>query len=873
MFMEEPLDKYRGKRDPALTNEPFSAERKLRSEGHTWAGRFVIHQHAASRMHFDVRLQVGGSLQSFAVPRGISLDPKDKHLAIHTEDHPLEYLFFEDVIPEGNYGAGSMIVWDTGGVTYLETSAEDGISRGKIDFVLSGLKAKGRFAFIATGRRRADTGLAGTKSAAQEWLLIKKSDAHSVVGDAAHLAVTMPRSIFSGLTVEELRGKTQLGQRLEDDAAELAKRYPQQGQATNKGDCVIPMVCATEGAPQSSPNFLYELKLDGVRIIADKNADDVRLTYRSGRIATRNYADVARSVAKLIVPRVVLDGEIVAFDEVGRPTFGRLAPRIQGRKQKDILTAEAEVPVVYMVFDVLQVGDHNLCSVPLEERKALLKRLLPALGLTRPLEHIIERGDALFQLCEAQGLEGMVAKRRGTPYLPGPKVSGHWVKIKREEDAEFVVVGYTLGKTNEGALGALGLGSYVGDRLVYRGRVGSGLTDKLRSDLLKSLKAIRADEFATEVPEEANLIPVHLQMVVRVKSHGFTEDGHLRAAVFQGVRADMSPRDCTAGPNDELAQGGSTYSAEEGVSAARDSGRLVVITNRTKVYFPEDQFTKGDLLDYYEAIAPVMLPHLAKRPVVLVRYPDGIYGKNFYQWRAPDGTPDWVRTFELYDDEKQAERGTGKAAFLIDSTDALLHIVNLGCIPIHVIAGRENTREHCDFITIDFDIAERPFKDAVVMALSLREILEDLSLIGFPKTSGQRGLHVLVPLGPGVPFESAKILCELLGRVLVGRHSDISTMERRIEKRGKKLYVDTGQTGRSRTIVAPYSVRAIQGARVSTPLAWEELHLALDPGAFTILTVPERVAAVGDPMREIFEVRPNLPRVLQELARWAGALS
>lgn len=873
VFMEEPLNKYRDKRDPALTNEPFSAERKLRSEGHTWAGRFVIHQHDASRMHFDVRLQVGNTLQSFAVPRGISLDPKDKHLAIHTEDHPLEYLLFEDVIPEGNYGAGSMIVWDTGGVTYLETSAEDGIERGKIDFVLHGLKAKGRFAFIATGRRRADTGLAGTKNAAQEWLLIKKSDAHSKEGDAAHLAETMPRSVLSGLSVKELPQKAQLGEQLEDAAARLAEKYPPRGATEKKEAAIVPMVCATEGAPQSSPDFLYELKLDGVRIIAEKNSEDVRLTYRSGRITTRNYADVARSVSKLIVERVVLDGEIVAFDEAGRPTFGRLAPRIMSRNQKDILRAEAEVPVVYMVFDVLEIGEHNLRAAPIEERKALLTRLLPALGLARPLDHIVARGDALFQLCEAQGLEGMVAKRRGSPYLPGPKVSGHWVKIKREEDAEFVVVGYTLGKTNEGTLGALGLGSYVGDRLVYRGRVGSGLTNKQRSGLLESLKAIQTEEFSTEVPEEANLIPVAVQMVVRVKSHGFTEDGHLRAAVFQGVRADVRPRDCTAGPNDELAIDLPVFGGGIGSTDERDAGRLVVITNREKIYFPEDQFNKGDLLDYYEAIAPVMLPYLARRPVVLVRYPDGIHGKSFYQWRAPEGTPDWVRTFELYDDEKQAERGAGKAAFLIDSTDALLHIVNLGCIPIHVLAGRENTREHCDFITIDFDIAQRPFKDAVVMALSLMEILEDLSLTGFPKTSGQRGLHVLVPMGPGVPFEGAKILCELLGRVLVGRHSDISTMERRIEKRGEKLYVDTGQTGRSRTIVAPYSVRAIQGARVSTPLSWGELHLALDPSAFSILTVPDRVATAGDPMREIFEVRPNLPRVLHELSRWAGALT
>lgn len=871
--MEGPLDKYRYKRDPALTNEPFSAERTVRSEGETWAGRFVIHQHAASRMHFDVRLQVGSTLQSFAVPRGISLDPKDKHLAIHTEDHPLEYLHFEDVIPEGNYGAGSMIVWDSGGVTYNETSAEAGLQRGKIDFNLHGLKAKGRFAFIATGRRKANTGLAGTQGAAQEWLLIKKSDAHSTEGAKARLVETMPRSILSGLTVAELPDKAKLGRELELESASLAKKYPTRRNVREKTAAIVPMVCATEGAPVRSPDFIYELKLDGVRIIAEKSGSDVKLSYRSGRITTRNYADVARSVSKLIVPSVVLDGEIIAFDDAGKPTFGRLAPRIQSRKQVDIERAEAEVPVVYMVFDVLRVGEHDLRAVPLEERKSLLKKLLPALGLSRPLDHIVERGDALFQLCEAQGLEGMVAKRRGSAYLEGPQISGHWVKLKREEDAEFVVVGYTRGKTNESTLGALGLASYVGDRLVYRGRVGSGLTDKLRAELLRHLEGLETSEPATRLPEDVGLIPVRPEMVVRVKSHGFTDDGHLRAAVFQGVRADVDPRACRAGPNDELAsEAPSIVVTKVGVEGARDSGRRVSITNRDKVYFPEDQFTKGDLLDYYEAIAPVMLPHLAQRPVVLVRYPDGIYGKNFYQWRAPDGTPDWVRTFELYDDEKQAERGTGKAAFLIDSVDALLHITNLGCIPVHVLAGREKTREHCDFLTIDFDIADRPFKDAVLMALSLREILDDLGLVGFPKTSGQRGLHVLVPLGPGVPFESAKILCELLGRVLVGRHSNISTMERRIEKRGDKLYVDTGQTGRSRTIVAPYSVRAIAGARVSAPLRWEELHLALDPSVFTILTVPERVSAQGDPMKDLFDVRPDLPRVLTELGRWAGTL-
>lgn len=869
--MEGPLDKYRDKRDPKSTTEPFSAERNVRTEGETWQGRFVIHQHAASRMHFDVRLEVGGTLQSFAVPRGISLDPSDKHLAIHTEDHPLEYLSFEDVIPAGNYGAGAMIVWDAGGVTYLETSGEEGLRRGKIDFVLQGHKAKGRFAFIATGRRKADTGLAGTQGARAEWLLIKKRDAHASEG--ARLAESLPQSILSGLTVQELPNRQAIVSRIEAQAEALAHKYPARKPSENRqGTAPVPMVCAIDGAPERSPDWVYELKLDGVRIIADKALSDVRLSYRSGRVATRNYNDVARSVSQLIADRVILDGEIVTFDESGKPVFGRLAPRIAARKQIDIEKAEAVVPVVYVVFDILELAGHNLRNVPLEDRKALVKQLTPTLGLVRSLDHIVERGDALWALCEAQNLEGMIAKRRGSPYLEGPQVSGHWVKMKREEDADFVVIGYSTMTSNDATLGALGLASYVGDRLIYRGRVGTGFSAEVRRQLLLELEGRKIDTPATEIPADVSLTPVHPDMVVRVKFHGFTEDGHLRTAVFQGLRADVAPRDCTISPNDELAVSVLDPSLDAPLHGALEAERRVVITNREKIYFPEDEFKKGDLIDYYEAIAEVMLPHLAARPVVLVRYPDGIHGKSFYQWRAPERTPEWIRTFELYDEDRQAEKGSGKAAFLIDSTEALLHIANLGCIPVHVLACREKSREHCDFITIDFDIADRPFKDAIVLALSLKDLLDDLSLVGFAKTSGQRGLHVLVPLGPNVPFESAKILCELLGRVLVGRHPDIATMERRIEKRGDKLYVDTGQTGRSRTIVAPYSVRAIPGARVSTPLHWEELHLALDPSAFTILTVVERVKARGDPMQDLLKVRPHLPRVLEELTRWTSHL-
>ncbi len=298
-----------------------------------------------------------------------------------------------------------------------------------------------------------------------------------------------------------------------------------------------------------------------------------------------------------------------------------------------------------------------------------------------------------------------------------------------------------------------------------------------------------------------------------------------------------------------------------------------MLSNRNKVFWPNEGYTKGDLLDYYQSIAPAMLPFLAGRPVVLVRYPDGVEGKNFYQWRAPEGTPAWVRTRELYDEEKQEERGTGKATFLIDDVSSLLYVINLGCIPLHVLASREGSADCCDFLTIDFDIGAQPFREAILLALSLRELLNDLGLVGYPKTSGQRGLHVLVPLGPGHSFATAKLLCELLGRLLVARHGATATMERRKDKRGDKLYVDTGQTGRSRTIVAPYSARAFTGATVSTPLDWDEVHLALDPAVFTIESVPSRLQVHADPLDGLLRERPDLNAALEKLAGWTGRLS
>ncbi|MEO6600963.1 MAG: DNA ligase D [Polyangiaceae bacterium] len=864
------LKLYRDKRDPLSTNEPFGAEHK--SQGReTRTGRFVVHLHDASRPHYDLRLQVGGTLKSFAVPRGPSLTVLDKKLAVLTEDHPLEYLEFEEVIPEGNYGAGAMIAWDVGRVRYLETSAERGIELGKIDFELDGFKLHGRFALVATGRRKA-SGPQDKKS--NEWLLIKKQDAFAhPPGD---ILVEQPYSVLSGMTITDLADRKRFVRELEAEAEALgALRAPVE--VAN----VPPMLCSLTGAELLDQSRVYELKIDGVRIVADKHDRAVALRYRNGRAASSSYPEIARAVASLAPERVVLDGEVVAFDPEGRPSFQRILPRIQAERPFDVRAAMHDVPVSYLVFDILALNEFDLRPLPLLARKSLLMKLLHGRGYVRALDHLEGDGRPLFELCRSQRLEGVVAKRASAPYRHGPRRTEDWVKIKAERDDEFVVIGFMRGKGGRSALGALCVASYSGERLLYRGRVGSGLDAATLSSLELALDARRVEAFPAfgEPPDDAKgALWVRPELVVSVRFLGFTEgDVRLRAPVFKGLRNDIHPGDCRAAPPSEwVAQApppsppnavSAALPAVSSIASAPSAARTrVVVSNPNKVFWTDEGYTKGDLCAYYASIAEVMLPFLHERPVVLVRYPDGIAGKHFFQWNVPAGTPDWIERIERVDEDDP--NGASKTLFLLNSVDALVHIANLGCIPLHVIAARRGTLDQCDFLTVDFDIADRPFSDAVRLALDLKLVLDDVGLIGFPKTSGQRGLHVLVPLGPGVNFETAKLLVELLGRLITDKNPSIATMERRVTQRGSRVYVDTGQTGPSRTIVAPYSVRAYRGASVSTPISWQELHVALDTSRFTMLTLPGRVLEVGDPYADFMSARPNVAAAVTALSKY-----
>ena len=882
---------YRQKRDPLATNEPF--ELPAGAEAATWAGDFVVHLHAATRTHYDLRLQVGTVLKSFAVPRGPSLDPEQKRLAVQTEDHPLPYLDFEDVIPERNYGAGPMIVWDIGRVQFLEQPAEEGVERGKLDFLLFGRKLRGRFALVETGKGKQP------KPKQRSWLLLKKRDAYCVAEDQEPV-VTQPESVLSGLRVEQLAERQRLAEDLLRQAQDLGARAAPELELAS----MAPMLLASEGASLNDARRLYELKLDGVRVLAERRGDTVRLRYRSGRWATVSYPEVVRALETAFASEFVVDGEIVSFDEQGKPNFQRLAPRFAATRPAEVRRARQAVPVVYLVFDLLRLGRFDVTRLALVERKRLLRQLFPGRGIVRWLDHIDTHGDRLYELCCQQGLEGVVSKLKSAPYQFGQRLPA-WVKHRCEREEDFVVVGWVPGKGSRKALGALSLATYSGDDLVYRGRVGSGFDEATLKHLIQQLRPLVSQQ-PTCVGLPDDRVEHHFvrpELVARVRFLDWTNDRRVRMAVFVGLRPEQDVRACRAAPQEELVErlteraaptevedvaaerAGAgvlgapmeptdpTASASSGVAQllqaqqgqqglAQRSRQRVVLSNLDKVYWPEAGYTKADLLDYYAAIAPALLPQLAERPVMLVRYPDGVGGKNFYQWNVPPRTPSWVRTLEL---RREEDDGKTVTTFLIDDVDSLLHIINLGCIPIHVLACRGHSRELCDFLTIDFDLGERPFQDAVRLALVLRELLEELGLRGYPKTSGQTGLHVLIPLNPPVPFEAAKVLVELLGRLVQVRYPDISTMERRVSQRGGRVYIDTGQTGRSRTIVAPYSVRAHPEARVSTPLEWDELHLALRPDRFTMFTVPARVAAHGDPMRDFGQDELDVAQVLQRL--------
>ena len=811
------LDAYRKKRDPERTPEPFGGRRP--AGGHL----FVVQKHAARRLHYDLRLEMDGVLKSWAVPKGPSVRPEEKRLAVHVEDHPIEYADFEGTIPPDNYGAGAVIVWDRGWYRPVkEGDPQEQLAKGKLEVEFFGFKMRGRWTLARMAKKE------------KEWLLLKKAAA---AGAAEELTDCYPRSVISGLTVEEIRDLpaklAALRARLESLKAPRADWAPRDQ----------PFMLATAAErPFSGSEWLFEIKYDGVRLLAFRQGDSVELYGRSGQVITGRYPELVSALRALPVDRFLIDGEIVALDESGKPSFQRLQARMGLTNPHDIERAMATVPVTGMFFDCLALDGRDLRRLPLLKRKECLKLLLPPLGVVRYGDHVLEHGEAFFEAASAERLEGIVAKKAGSLYAGGR--SREWIKIKCQRRQEFVIGGYTDPQGSRGYFGALHLGLYDGPRLVYVSKVGTGFDQARLKNLWELLQRLSrpTSPFDMGSPTGRGHHWVEPKLVSEVRFTEWTEDGGIRHPAFLGLREDKRPEECQRERPVEI-------DAPPPVETPKPEPFQVRITNAAKIFWPAEGYTKGDLIAYYDAVAPLLVLYLKDRPLVLTRYPDGIAGKSFFQKDAPEFAPAWVRTERIY--SKDADREIDY--FVVNDADTLRYVANMGTIPLHLWSSRLGSLDRPDWLVLDLDPKGAPFTDVVKVARALHRILDELALPNYAKTSGATGLHILVPLGARYSHEESRTFARLLAILGVEAAPEISTIVRPVRGREGKVYIDFVQNGHGRTIVAPFSVRPLPGAPASCPLRWEEVTARLAPGRFTIKTLPERFERMPDPLAPVLE--------------------
>jgi len=867
---EAALEAYRAKRAASQTPEPFGGLGLPDDPDWTKPRMFVVQKHAATRLHYDFRLEWRGTLISWAIPHGPSTDIAEKRLAMMVEDHPVEYADFEGVIPKGNYGAGEVIVWDKGVWLPLE-EPEEGLEKGKLLFELRGFKLHGRFTLVRTKRQ-------GQKDS-KEWLLIKKPDAYAGAEGARYLT---PESIYSGLTLEEVQGGSK-------KAAAIRERLVKLGAPRARVDAAPDFMLAEDAkGPFKDPNFIYELKYDGYRLLVVVEDARCELVYRRGSKATGLYPEIARAASLLPCSRLILDGELVCLDDSARPSFSRLQQRSQLRRTADVAAAAVRLPATLQAFDILAFEDFDLRSLPLLERKSLLRDILPRAGPLRFVDHIEGEGILFYNEVERMGLEGVMAKRADSKYRPGR--SSDWQKLKTDRVADFVVIGMTPPDGSRTGFGALHLAAYTRapadaggaatePRLIYAGRVGSGFTE----DQLKTYRARLEEDTAKGPPcavveEPKGSVYVAPRHVVEVRFKSWSAGSLLRQPVFLRWRDDKPPEECLR-PGEESFT--SSSALEERPEAAEATplvvDKTVRFTNLTKVFWPASEanpvaYTKGDLIDYYRNVAPWFLPYLADRPITLTRYPDGIHGKSFFQKDAPPFIPGWMRTERLWSED------TGKELDLIIGGDralgdleTLLFIANLGAIVLHAWNARASDPARPDWIILDLDPKEAPFEHVIALAQEAKALCDEIALPCFAKTTGSSGLHVLIPTGGALTHEQCKTFAEVLARVIVTRRDTIATIVRIPAHRGGKVYLDFLQNGHGKLLVAPFSVRPLPGAPVSMPLEWSEVRLGLTPRQFTIENAVPRLQALGyDPLIGVLREKPDLLGALGKLGERVG---
>jgi bifunctional non-homologous end joining protein LigD len=776
---DQKLSEYKRKRDPEQTPEPFGAKRGKANEP-----IFVVQRHDARRLHYDFRLERNGALASWAVPKGVPLEPGQQHLAVHVEDHPLDYATFEGEIPAGQYGAGTVEVWDHGTYELVEEKKNGGLT-----VRLHGERLDGTWTLIPAH-------LSGDE---KNWLIIRKRDEARQAAPAPAPASYRPM------------------------LATLAEDVPR-------------------GA-----GWEFEVKWDGYRAIATVSGSETVLASRRGNDLTARFEHVAKEIAKAVkTPDCVLDGEVCALDDTGRSSFSAMQ---QGK---------AGTPLVYYVFDVLEVDGEPLVDLPLVERRKRLESLLDRRNRTVRLSESFDDGNALYQAAMEQQLEGIMAKRLDSKYAVGRRTRD-WLKVKTHGEQEFVIAGYTKGTGRRASsFGSLVLGVYRGEELIYVGNVGTGFDSREIEKLLDALRPLRRDTPSfREVPKmpkvrRSDVIWVEPVLVCEVEFAEWTHDGRLRAPSYLGLREDKSAREVRR----EVAF------ADRIVKGSRE----LKFSNLDKVFFPAEGITKGDLLEYYRDVAPVLVPHLRDRPFTMVRWPDGIEAGRFFQKDAPKHMPEWIPTFRTLVSTRESPRQRKSVNFpLVNDELALLWMVNMGCIDMNAWYSRTDKPDRPDFVLFDLDPSpDVGFKETVQVALLVKQALDAFGLVGFPKTSSAEGMHVLVPVERRYTYEDTRRFAEIVAGAIARTHRGLATTEWTKSKR-RGVLIDSNQNGEGKTIASVYSVRPRPGAPVSTPLRWSEVNEKLDPLSFTMAVVRERIATHGDLFEGVLRTRQRLTDALKAL--------
>ncbi len=892
------LETYKEKRNFKNTPEPVAKKNAAGTEL-----KFVIQRHAASHLHYDFRLEMEGVLKSWAIPKGPSLNPADKRLAMMVEDHPFAYRTFQGVIPEGNYGAGIVEIWDEGtyhaiGNTDRKTGEKElltELKKGNLKFVLHGKKLKGEFALVKIKNNNS--------SKDNAWLLIKHKDAYATE-DAYSSEDHVPensniikKTTASKKTVSASSKKAAVkkvdSQPATKEKIQSAPVQIKQGKDPMPHE-VKPMLAKLKETPFDSPEWIFEIKWDGYRAIAEINKGNVKLYSRNLISFNNKYTSIVETLQSFRND-VVLDGEIVVLNDDGTSSFQML-------QQYD----ENPSPnLCYCVFDILFLDGRDLRNLSLLERKEILKDVLPDLPNLKYSDHIVNEGIRFFKLAKENKLEGIMAKRADSVYRLGSR-SDQWIKLKIINTQEAIICGFTAPRNSRKGFGALILGAYEKGRLVYIGHTGGGFTEALLASTLKIMKPLIQKEspFDVKVKTNEKVTWIKPKLVCEIAFSEWTSEGSMRQPIFQGMRIDKKASEVTrelptgiALPENEATEKTVTLTKTAAkktitqtsktkktavkkssdkkvteVSASEHSkastgevnidGQVVKISNRSKIYWPEDGYTKGDLIDYYMQVASYILPYLKDRPESLNRHPNGIDGSSFFQKDMGETLPDWIVSKEVFSESNSKDVNY----MLCQNKATLVYMANLGCIEINPWNSRIQKIEKPDYIVIDLDPSDNnTFDEVIQVALVVKKILEKAEIESYCKTSGATGMHIYIPLGGKYDYEQGKNFAHIIAQLAHDQLPELTSLIRNPRERKKQIYIDYLQNRGGQTLAAPYSVRPKPGATVSTPLEWKEVKKGLHPSQFTIKTIFKRLEKKGDLFKGVLGKGIDMKTCLKKL--------